>query len=323
MGKMHANVYKLLPNTELVAAVDHKPEHLDAYCTQFGCEGFVEFEEMIAQAKPDVVDICLPTFLHKEYTVRAAQAGRHVVCEKPIALTVEDADAMIEACECAGVKLMIAHCIRFWPEYALLKQITDERRLGCLLSLNLTRLGEFPSWSSDNWLASEEKSGGGVLDMHIHDTDFALYLLGEPKSIAAFGTINDTGPAFTFTTLEYDGAVVHLEGGWNLPKGTPFKMSFRAIYERGTAIWDCGPMTVIEQGKPPEQVEFPKMEASGGGNVSDLGGYYLELKYFMDCLEAGRDPEIVAPETSRASLAVVLEEIRQIKTRNSAGSCRD
>jgi predicted dehydrogenase len=211
---------------------------------------------------------------------------------------------------------MIGHCIRFWPEYALLKQIVDDGRLGKLLSINLTRFGEFPFWSTDNWLADESKAGGGVLDMHIHDTDFILYLLGEPQEIASWGNEDARGPGYVFTTMQYPGCVAHLEGGWNLPTNTPFKMAFRAIFEQGAAFMDGGPMTIYRPGMDPQVPEFPKMQAQGGGNISDLGGYYHELAYFVDRVTKGLPLETVTPQTSRASLKATLEEIRQIKARN-------
>lgn len=315
MGKMHGNVYNLLDNAKLVAVSDHRPEKLAAYAQDLGCEAVAHYDALLSRDDIDAIDICLPTFLHKDATIKAAQAGKHIMCEKPMALTVAEAEAMIEAVERAGVRLMIGHCIRFWPEYALLKQIVDDGRLGKLLSINLTRFGEFPSWSSENWLADESKAGGGVLDMHIHDTDYILYLLGEPSSMVSFGSVDERGTSHAFTTLQYPGCVAHLEGGWNLPPKTPFKMAFRAIFERGAVIMDGGPMTIYEVGKDPVVPEFPKMEAAGGGNISDLGGYYVELKYFVDRVLSGEPFEVVTPQTSRRSLELTLEEIAQIKSK--------
>lgn len=317
MGRMHANVYGLLDNAQLVALVDRKPEKREKYSSDFGVPAYGTLHELFENHPDlDAVDICLPTYEHKDATLAVAAAKKHVFCEKPMALTLDEADEMISACDKAGVRLMIGHCIRFWPEYALLKKMTDEGSLGKLLSINLTRYGEFPSWSTDNWLADEAKSGGGVLDMHIHDTDFIHFLLGEPKSVAAWGTVDSRGPSQAFTTMTYsNGAVAHLEGGWNLPNHTPFKMAFRAIFEKGAAIMDGGPMTVFEDGKEPVIPEFAKMEAAGGGNISDLGGYFHELKYFVDRLESGEPFEVTTPESSRTSLATTLEEIRQIKGR--------
>lgn len=314
MGRMHANVYGLLENAQLVALVDRKEEKRSLYSKDFGVPAYETLHEMLANHEVDAVDICLPTFEHKDATLAVAQAGKHVFCEKPMALTVDDAEEMISACDKMGVRLMIGHCIRFWPEYALLKKYVDEGTLGKLLSINLTRYGEFPFWSTDNWLADESKAGGGALDMHIHDTDFAHFLLGEPSSVHAFGTYDYRGTSQIFTTMTYPGGTVaHLEGGWNLPSHTPFKMAFRAIFERGAMIMDGGPLTVYEQGKEPVVPEFPKMEAAGGGNISDLGGYFHELKYFVDCLSSGEPFTITTPQSSRDSLATTLEEIRQVK----------
>lgn len=315
MGHMHGNVYKLLDNAQLVGCVSKKPETRAKYAQEFGIKAYDSLEAMLSAEQLGAVDICLPTYLHKEFSVKVANAGKHVFCEKPMALTGDDADEMIAAAKANGVQLMIGHCIRFWPEYAMLKQIKEDGRLGKLLSVNLTRYGAFPTWSSDNWLADPSKAGGGVLDMHIHDTDFAHYLLGMPDSIHSWGTIDDRGPSHVFTTMTFGDTVAHLEGGWNLPATTPFKHAFRAIFQRGLAIMDGGPLTIHEDGKQPFVPEFPKMEAGGGGNISDLGGYYHEVKYFVDRVGAGLPLEVVTPESSRQSLATALEEIRQIKSR--------
>jgi predicted dehydrogenase len=312
MGRMHASAYSLIDGVEVAAFYDRRPEKREAYAADCGAEPIGSFDQLVESV--DAVDVCLPTNLHASHTVQALRAERPVLCEKPMALTLEEADQMVEAAEQTGQTLLIGHCIRYWPEYALLKQIADDGRYGPLLSVNLTRYGEFPHWSSDNWLADENLSGGGALDMHIHDTDFALYLLGEPDEVRSFGTVDSTGAAHAFTTMRFGTAVAHLEGGWNLPPKTPFKMAFRAVFERAAAIMDGGPMTVFPRDGEPWIPEFPKMEAAGGGNISDLGGYYHEVKDFVDCVREGRKPTVVTPGSSRRSLAMALEEIRQIKS---------
>lgn len=309
---MHANVYGVLDGADLVAVVDHRPDKLATFSGEFGVEAFATLDNLFAANEVDAVDVCLPTHLHRDATLKAAAAGKHVFCEKPMALNLQDADAMIEGCDNVGVRLMIGHCIRFWPEYDLLKKINDDGRLGKLRSINLTRFGEYPSWSSDDWLGNEAKSGGGALDMHIHDTDYVLYLLGEPDEVYARGTVDARGVSQIFTTMTFGDTVAHLEGGWNLPHKTPFKMAFRAIFEDGAAIMDGGPMTIFTNAEPLTP-EFSKMQATGGGNISDLGGYYHELAYFVDCVENDKPFEITTPQSSRTSLAVTLDEIRQVK----------
>lgn len=315
MGRMHANVYRLLANAELVAVIDHRAERAQKFAAEFGVPHFENLDTALEALECEVVDVCLPTHLHKDFALIGLARGKHVFCEKPMALSVEDAESMIEASKEAGKRLMIGHCIRFWPEYVHLQELVTNRSLGGLLSLNLTRYGEFPSWASDNWMANENNTGGGALDMHIHDTDYALFLLGTPGEICSFGTVDARGCSQIFTTLQYDDCVVHLEGGWNLPPKTPFKMAFRAIFEKGAAIMDGGPMTVYPTDGDPYVPEFPRMEASGGGNISDLGGYYRELEYFIDCLESDRPTTLCTPESSRDSLKTTLEEIRQVKSR--------
>ena len=313
MGQMHASVHGLLKNSQLVGVFDSSPERGQPFAEKHNTKYFLDFESLAAEC--DVIDICLPTYLHCEFTLKAAALKKHVLCEKPMALNMEEARSMKAACENAGVRLMIAHCIRFWPEYALLKQISITGHLGDLLSINMTRYGEFPHWGSNNWLADESKAGGGALDMHIHDTDFALYLLGQPKEIFSAGTIDARGVSHIFSTFVYDKAVCHLEGGWNMPPGTPFKMAFRAVFEQGAIIMDGGPMTVYEKGNEPYVPEFPKMEATGGGNISDLGGYYHEIAHFIDRLESGGAFDVTTPDTSLESLELALREIAQVKSR--------
>jgi predicted dehydrogenase len=312
MGRMHANVYGALSTAELAAVLDHRPKNLEEFSTKFGVLAYSSMAELFAAEQIDAVDICLPTFLHKDATIVAARAGKHVLCEKPMALTVEDADEMIAACQQNNVRLMIAHCIRFWPEYALLKQIVDDKRLGELKSINLTRYGEYPHWSSDNWLGDASKSGGGALDMHIHDTDYVRYLLGDPCQIHSRGTVDEKGVSQIFTTMTFGSKVAHLEGGWNLPAKTPFKMTFRAIFEKGAVIMEDGPMTIYDGGEP-QIPTFDKREAAGGGNISDMGGYYHEIAYFVDCVTNDKPFEVTTPKSSRESLETTLEEIRQVR----------
>jgi predicted dehydrogenase len=313
MGRMHTSVYAQIPTANLVGVFDEDAERGKAFAEQNGLRSFPSFEALAAEV--DAIDICLPTHLHCDYTLRAAGLKKHVLCEKPMALSVDEATKMKNACEAAGVRLMIAHCIRFWPEYALLKQIALTGNIGELLSLNLTRYGEFPHWGSKNWLADPAKAGGGALDMHIHDTDFALYILGAPREVFSAGTIDPKGVSHIFSTFVYNRASCHLEGGWNMPAGTPFKMAFRAVFEQGAVIMDGGPMTIYEKGKDPYVPEFPKMEAKGGGNISDLGGYYHEIAHFVDRVLTGKPFDVTTPETSIESLELTLKEIKMARDR--------
>lgn len=315
MGTMHANVYSVLKGADLIGVYDHKPERAKAFVEKWGGRLYSSFDDMLGDSEIDMVDVCLPTHVHAEFTIKACEAGKHVMCEKPMALSLPDADLMISSAKKAGVKMMVGHCIRFWPEYEALKKLVDSRSLGKILSLNLTRYGAFPTYTVGQWAADPKQAGGGM-DMHIHDTDFVLYLLGEPKSMVSHGNKDARGVGHFFTTMDYGDCVAHLEGGWNLPQGAPFRMEFRAVFEKGAAMYRDGALWIYEEGATPRQHETQQMEASGTtGNLSSLGGYYNELAYFVDCIAQDKMPETVTPESSRQSLRYVLEEVAQIEAR--------
>ncbi|CAN5726529.1 Gfo/Idh/MocA family oxidoreductase [soil metagenome] len=311
MGRMHSAVYGALDGVDLVHVIDKDPAAASKIAGEHGASISLNLDDL---PPVHVVDICLPTDLHAKFSVQALNLGKHVVCEKPMALSLADADRMIAAAFENGRRLMIAHCIRFWPEYAELERLVKSEELGKLLSLSLTRYSEFPSWGSDNWLAYEERAGGAALDLHIHDTDYALYLMGvQPDSMTTKGNVDDHGVSHVTTTMTFGETVVHTEGSWNLPPGAPFKMAFRATFEQGAAIMDGGPLTVYTADGATVP-EMPKMSAEEtGGNISDLGGYYYELKYFYDALKNGTPLDRITPESARGTLATALAEIQAVK----------
>ena len=310
MGRMHGQVYGALEGVDLVHVVDKDAARAASVAAPHGASTSATLDGL---PDVDVVDVCLPTDLHAEFAVRAFEMGWHVVCEKPMAISLAEADRMIEASKKSDKRLMVAHVIRFWPEYVELRRLVESGELGALLSLSLTRYSAFPSWGSDNWLADEGRAGGAALDLHIHDTDFATFLMGRaPDAMVSQGNCDPRGVSHVSTTMTFGKTVVHAEGSWNLPAKAPFKMAFRATFERGAAIMDGGPLTVYtdDEARTPE---MPKMAASGaGGNIGDLGGYFYELKYFYDALRSGESLDLCTPASSRLSLATVLAEIEAV-----------
>ncbi|MCE9557768.1 MAG: Gfo/Idh/MocA family oxidoreductase [Armatimonadetes bacterium] len=314
MGRMHSSVYGTLSQANLKVCCAKHPESATKLAAPHGATVETDWKRVVSDDNLDAVDICLPTFLHAEVAITALENGKHVFCEKPMALTYEEAEKMAAAAKSSGKKLMIGHCIRFWNEYVTLTELVRSERFGKLLSLNLTRYGEFPSWSSEGWIGKENLAGGAALDMHIHDTDYALHLLGEPTEVKSFGTYDGRGLSQIFTTMAFGKTIVHLEGGWNLPPGTPFKMAFRAIFENGAAIMDGSPLTLYPASGQPEIPAYQAMgTATGSGNISDLSGYFHELNYFYNELGTGGNMDKVTPESALLSLKVTLQEIEQAK----------
>ena len=311
MGRMHASIWTRTEGARLVGVVDKDSGRVEAFAAEFGVSGFPDLDTALTATEAQAVDLCVPTDLHAALTIEAASLGRHVLVEKPMARDLEGADTMIATAKEAGARLMVAHCIRFWPEYVLLKEAVDDGRFGRLLSLDLARHGAFPTWAAENWLADERRAGGAALDMHCHDTDFAAYLLGEPDTISSWGTVDGRGVSGIATTMTFGETLVTLSGGWNLPQGAPFRMAYRAVFERGAMILD-GALTIYEEGKEPFTPASEEDEIEGGGNLTSLGAYGAEIAEFVRCVAAGEDSPRCLPESSRASLALVLEEIARV-----------
>jgi predicted dehydrogenase len=192
---------------------------------------------MLADSKVIAVDICVPNDLHRSYVEQAAAAGKHVLCEKPIAMTLEDADAMIEAAERAQVFLMIAHPLRFWPEYVKLREVLRSRELGQCLAITMRRmLSLLMSVSGERaWRHSPDRMGGAILDLQIHDLDFLCWTFGLPNSVYCVAALSaDGGLNHTYTTFKYESGPIALVESSYLLKGDPMIFTTKAICERGS-----------------------------------------------------------------------------------------
>jgi predicted dehydrogenase len=321
MGGMHAEVYRNLPNAELVGVADRDPDKAEKLAGRYGTTAYSTAEDLLDQEKTSVIDICLPTFLHKEYAVKAAREGKHILCEKPIALTIEDADEMIDTAEKAKVKFMIGQVIRFWPEYIKLKEIYDSGELGKLLSITCIRLSPTPDWAWNKWLTDPERSGGALLDLHIHDTDYLLYLLGKPLSLICYTSSHSLPYAHVFTTFTFtDNVIAYAEGGWDMPESFPFTMVYTALFEKGVVEFNSRAEKTLAIYTLGHKMEHPEIQqelvaaADTKGNIAQLGGYFSEIKYFVDCVENDREPAQASARAARDSLEVALAEKESTET---------
>jgi predicted dehydrogenase len=273
-----------------------------------------EAADLIDQANVDVVDICLPTDLHARYAMRALQRGRHVLCEKPMALTLEDARAMVDTAQAANRLLMIAQCIRFWPEYLFLRDCVHDGRYGKLLSLTLTRVGGQPGWSSRNWFLDPARSGGPIHDLHIHDVDFVNYLLGKPQRLyCSARKTNVTGTYdIIHTVFNYDsGPQVHIHAGWSAPQ-MPFLAVYDAWFERGFVRLDSRQDPALQVFEDPAKVVGLPAKYDHAYDA-----YYNEIAYFVKCIEQGVAPSECPPESACESLGLIKKAIESIETGQS------
>ncbi len=319
MGKMHANCYKALQDVKVMGVSDIHHDEAKKVADLTGAKIFSTPDELINSNEIDAVAICLSTYLHKEFVIKSARAKKHVFCEKPIALTLKEAEEMIKETKKAKVKFIVGMVLHFWPEYVEFKKIVDSKKYGKLTTLVCTRISSHPVYGWDKWYSDPKRSGSAILDLHIHDTDFIYYLLGKPQSVYSSGRKTERGWEHIYTTYEYRDAVAVAEGGWDLSQSFGFVMAMRGVFEDGTVLdYNSKNQPLIIYGKEKsELVNILKPQANSsdaGGNISDLGGYYNEIKYWVDCLKENKYPKIVTPEGAKSSLEIVLKEVKSAET---------
>ncbi|MGD9495407.1 MAG: Gfo/Idh/MocA family protein [Armatimonadota bacterium] len=323
MGQQHFAIYHAMAGAEVVAVCDKIPERVSTRAASIGGNigeateldlsaqtRHVCFEEMLEAGGFDVVDICTPTPLHAEMTVAALGTGYHVICEKPMARTLAQCDAMIKAAEDAGKLLFIAQCIRFWPEYEVLARMIADGSLGEVRWARFVRQSPTPRWASEGWLLDPQLSGGALLDLHIHDVDFILSVFGKPGAVLARGmNIVSAGAPVDHveTSYLYPDKVCTAQGGWVMPGTFPFEMGFQVLGTRGLLEFSLA--------KDPALRFYPFEGESMTPEYQAGTGYQNELAYFVECIEAGRAPERVTPQSARESVRIVEAEADSIARR--------
>jgi len=320
MGRAHVAHYRQLADARVVAVVESNPQRLQEFvkgniqageeqASLAGVESYRRLEEILGRSDVDVVDICLPTHLHKEATLAALRAGHHVICEKPLALSLEDVDEMIGAAEKAGRYLMVAHCIRFWPEYEYLQELVRTEEFGKPVSAIFRRISPYPGWTGgDDWFSDPNRSGGALLDLHVHDVDIVNVLFGKPEALYAQALFGQKGGTLAvLSQYRYpDGPMVFLEGSWEY---AAFEMSYHVAFEEAEVRYSSSAsptVKVLRKGK--EQPEYPEMPPEDG--------YLRELRYFVECVRDGRAPERVSLPSVRETMALAFAELESIQKGN-------
>ena len=180
----------------------------------------------------DVVDVCTPTDSHAALVLQAAAAGRHVVCEKPMARTLDEAEAMLAACAAAGVHLHVGHLVRYVEAYAAARDAVGAGEVGDLTRLRLYRGTATPAWG--DWFADPARSGGVLLDLGIHDIDVARWIAGEVVGVEASVPAPGTGRA----VLTHESrAISEVTAEWG-PAGMPFRTEFEIVGTAGRLHYD-------------------------------------------------------------------------------------
>lgn len=313
IASWHAERWQQLP-VEIAGFYDTTKDKAESAASRFGGKSFDTLDALTREV--DVVDVCTPTYAHKEGVLAAAEAGKPVVCEKPLARTLEDAEAIVSACEQAGVPLFVAQVVRFFPQYARAKAVLESGQLGRPGVMRTLRGGSFPRPSKDSWYADFSRGGGVIMDLAIHDLDFARWCFGEVKRVFARGLTFTGDPTrdHALITLRFaNGAISHIEGSWAFPPGQ-FITSLEIAGDEGIVEWSS-----LEP--PPVRGSFRSETDTGKGVSDDMANplapeddpYYRELEHFLACLEAGT-PFSVSPQDGVEAVRLSLAAIESLRT---------
>ncbi|MHB8581060.1 MAG: Gfo/Idh/MocA family protein [Ignavibacteriaceae bacterium] len=297
---VHALAAKEVENVSITSVFSRDKKRVKKFAEKFGIPNYFDNYDSFLDSNIDAVIICLPTPLHKDYSIEALNRSKHVLCEKPMALNIDDGIEMKNTAEKTGRVLMVAHVLRFWPEYVIVKKILEDGLVGNIRKVITYRFASLPEWSSNNWLLDQNKSGGVPVDLQLHDIDFIFWLLGEPKKYYSVGICNPDGLIVNSSAIfQYENATAIAEAGYILAKDFRFEMGFKIITD--SVIFDYynlrEPTLLIEKaGKTPEAVQFEYSNS-----------YSKQISYFVECIIQNNQPEQIKLSDAIKSLQFSID----------------
>jgi UDP-N-acetylglucosamine 3-dehydrogenase len=294
MGKHHARIYAELGDVELVGVADLNAELASETAREYGAEPFIDYKELLS-LNLNVASIAVPTSMHREVVLAAADAGVNILVEKPIADTLENADAMIERCKQKGVKLMVGHVERFNPVIPAIKRAIANLEV---ISIDITRVGPFPPRIRDV---------GVVIDLAVHDIDILKYLTDSEfrklKSLVSKNLTSDREDTALLSFEMENGVLCHITTNWL----TPFKVREIGIAAREKFIkgW------LMEQ----KVCEYERNQKNGSYIVNELKIPYgeplrLEIEAFIKAIKNNKKPPVTGEDGMKA-LEVALKCLEQ------------
>ncbi|HWE61400.1 MAG TPA: Gfo/Idh/MocA family oxidoreductase [Chloroflexota bacterium] len=303
MGRTHADAYSTIPDVQVTAVMDGDRDRATALAATLSARSYTDLATMLATEQLDVVDCCLPTPLHRATVEAAAERGCHVFCEKPLALSVADGQAMIAATRRAGVQLLAAQVVRFFPEYRRLSEALAAGYVGTPVHLTMLRQTLYPL-GHDHWYRDQQRSGGIFLDLMIHDFDWALHHLGPAERVYARLVQHHESRQFAqgmATVRHRSGAISHITGTWGHPGGftTMVELAGNGGLLRHHS-GDTQPLRLVALPDLQGETAIPLPDSSVAENP-----YRTELAHFVDVV-ARHVPPLVAPEQALAALALAI-----------------
>ena len=287
MGGFHARGFSSNPDVELRWAVDLDLPRAEALAAETGARATASMDEALADPELDAVRIALPTSLHRMATEAAARSGKHVFCEKPIARNAEDGQAMVAACEAAGVTLMVGHVVRFFPEWQRAREIIERGELGRVAMVRAQRTNP-PVQERSPWFADVEKNGGVVLDLMVHDLDTLCWIFGDVERLYAHGlTYTPVQPKrdYAIASVRFrNGVIAHIEASW---AHSTHRTSFEISGELGLISYSsdkAATLTIERNTAINDNLDRPARVYT---KPAVTAPHHRELRHFVQCLKTG------------------------------------
>jgi predicted dehydrogenase len=286
----HVNAYAATPGVRVVAVADPVIAKAERLASGVGATPLSDIDELF-ETDLDIISVCTPSPTHAPLAVRALQAGRHVLCEKPIARTLDDARRIVAAGRSALGVLMIGHVSRFEPDHRRAKDLVEAGHLGQVQMMSHSMTTSLPGWSEAGWLADPDQSGGPLVDLAVHSFDFLSWIAAsEPVRLHAVGADSAAGPnTYALVTIRYaSGAMALVETSWAHPASHGFKLSTEIVGTDGRLQWSydaiAGGVLNLADG---ESVSFEPL--------SDRG-FRAEVRSFVDAVRDGGPSPVPAAE---------------------------
>jgi UDP-N-acetylglucosamine 3-dehydrogenase len=309
MGVVQANACVSLPGVTVAWVADQDRARAEALAGEVGARATAENEEAIA-GDVDAVIVTVPTPYHRAVTELAAAHGKHVFCEKPIARTLEDAEAMVAACERAGVRLMVGHVCRFFPEFVKIRDMLQAGTLGQIGLVRASRVSAHPS-ADRGWFANLASSGGLIVDLMIHDFDTLRWYFGDVERVFAHGlsyTPYQPMCDYALVAIRFaNGVIAHVEGSW--AHGN-WRTAMEIVGEHGILRHSGEETAPIRVERPGPTAQESIISRFGSFSESPYGA---ELEHFFAHLSDGTRFETEGSEGVKA-LEVSLAALTSVRT---------
>jgi predicted dehydrogenase len=304
---VHAHAYRESPGVRLVAVADPVPGKADRIAEQYDARVVPDLAAVL-ELGVDVIDICTPPTTHADATIAALEAGCHVLCEKPITRTLDEARRVLAAAEAAPGLLSIGQVARYGPDHRLAYDLATSGEIGQVRMISHSTTTSLPGWSEAGWLADLETSGGPLLDQAVHSFDYARWVVGSPAvRVHCMAADSGAGPAtYTLATVRYaNDAIAHIECSWAHPASRGFKLRAEVVGTKGRISWNYDHMM--------GGVLHAREGDTEWWDVLGDREFTRELSAFFDACRTGGPPPVPAGEAAE-SLRTALAALESART---------